>query len=49
MGGAINADPAELTALGAGYGHYFKVESVPELVERFDLRIGEHLTGGWRP
>jgi mannose-6-phosphate isomerase-like protein (cupin superfamily) len=49
MGGAINADPAELTALGARYGHYFKVESVPELVERFGLRIGDHLTGGWRP
>ena len=49
MGGAINADPNELTALGERYGHYFKVESVPELVERFGLRIGEHLTGGWRP
>ncbi|HEY0388488.1 MAG TPA: cupin domain-containing protein [Gaiellales bacterium] len=49
MGGAINADPTELAALGARYGHYFKLESVPELVERFGLRIGEHLTGGWRP
>jgi gentisate 1,2-dioxygenase len=27
MGGAINADPDELTALGARYGHYFKLES----------------------
>src|SRR5919204_1173250 len=49
MGGAINADPDELTALGARYGHYFKLESVPELVERFGLRIGEPLSGGWRP
>lgn len=49
MGGAINADPAELTALGARYGHYFKIESVPELLERFGLRIGEPLAGGWTP
>src|SRR5215218_8632673 len=47
MGGAINADPDELTALGARYGHYFKLESVPALLERFGLRIGEPLSGGW--
>jgi mannose-6-phosphate isomerase-like protein (cupin superfamily) len=47
MGGAINADPDELTALGARYGHYFKLESVPDLLERFGLRIGEPLSGGW--
>jgi mannose-6-phosphate isomerase-like protein (cupin superfamily) len=49
MGGAINADPDELTALGARYGQYFKLESVPELLERFGLRIGEPLFGGWTP
>ena len=49
LGGAINADPDELTALGARYGHSFKLESVPELLERFGLRIGEPLSGGWRP
>ncbi len=49
MGGAINADPDELTALGERYGLYFKLESVPELVERFGLRIGEPLSGGWTP
>ena len=27
----------------------FKLESVPELVERFGLRIGEPLSGGWTP
>jgi mannose-6-phosphate isomerase-like protein (cupin superfamily) len=43
MGGAINADPAELTALGERYGLYFNLESVPELVERFDLVVGEPL------
>jgi mannose-6-phosphate isomerase-like protein (cupin superfamily) len=49
MGGAINADPAELTALGARYGHHFKLDSVPVLLERFGLRIGEPLYGGWTP
>jgi mannose-6-phosphate isomerase-like protein (cupin superfamily) len=49
LGGALNADPDELTALGARYGHYFKLDSVPELVERFGLRIGEPLPGGWTP
>src|SRR5919109_135504 len=45
MGGAIKADPDELTALGERYGHYFKIESVPELLERFGLQIGEPITG----
>ncbi|HEY1318577.1 MAG TPA: cupin domain-containing protein [Gaiella sp.] len=49
MGGAIAADPDELTALGARYGHSFRLESVPELVERFGLRVGEPVPGGWRP
>jgi mannose-6-phosphate isomerase-like protein (cupin superfamily) len=49
MGGAINADPDELTALGERHGLYFKLESVPELLERFGLRIGEPLFGGWTP
>jgi mannose-6-phosphate isomerase-like protein (cupin superfamily) len=47
LGGAINADPDELTALGARYGHSFRLDSVPELLERFGLRIGEPLAGGW--
>jgi mannose-6-phosphate isomerase-like protein (cupin superfamily) len=49
MGGALNADPADLTALGERYGHYFKLESIPELLERFDLVVGEQLQGGWTP
>jgi hypothetical protein len=24
-------------------------DSVPGLLDRFDLRIGEHLAGGWTP
>jgi mannose-6-phosphate isomerase-like protein (cupin superfamily) len=49
MGGAINADPQELTELGEKYGQYFKLDSVPELLERFDLVVGEPLEGGWTP
>ena len=49
MGGAIKADPDELTALGERYGHHFRLDSVPELLERFGLRIGDPLAGGWTP
>jgi mannose-6-phosphate isomerase-like protein (cupin superfamily) len=49
MGGAINADPEQLAALGARYGHYIELDSVPELIERFGLRVGEPLSGGWTP
>src|SRR3982751_3819364 len=47
LGGAIDVDPDALVALGERYGHYFKLESVPELLDRFVLRIGEPLSGGW--
>ena len=47
MGGAITADPDDLTALGARYGLSFELDSVPELLERFGVQIGEPLTGGW--
>jgi mannose-6-phosphate isomerase-like protein (cupin superfamily) len=49
LGGAVDVDPDELAALGERYGHYFKLDSVPELLDRFGLRIGEPLAGGWRP
>ena len=49
LGGAINADPDKLTNLAARYGHYFRLDSVPDLLHRFDLRIGEPLSGGWAP
>jgi mannose-6-phosphate isomerase-like protein (cupin superfamily) len=49
LGGPLNADPEELAALNARYGFEMKPDSVPELVERFGVRVGEHLTGGWRP
>jgi mannose-6-phosphate isomerase-like protein (cupin superfamily) len=49
LGGAINADPDQLTELAARYGQYFQLDSVPDLLQRFDLRIGEPLSGGWTP
>jgi mannose-6-phosphate isomerase-like protein (cupin superfamily) len=49
MGGAINADPEALAALNEKYGQQMQPDSVPDLLERFGLVIGEHLTGGWTP
>src|SRR3954453_2627288 len=49
MGGALAADPAALAELNARYGLEMRPETVPGLVERFGLRIGEPLAGGWRP
>jgi mannose-6-phosphate isomerase-like protein (cupin superfamily) len=49
LGGAIKADPAALGQLNERYGLVMQPETVPELLERFGLRIGEHLAGGWTP
>jgi mannose-6-phosphate isomerase-like protein (cupin superfamily) len=49
LGGALAADPAELAALNARYGLEMQPETVPDLLERFGLRIGEQLSGGWVP
>ena len=49
MGGATDVDPQDVAALNARYGLEMRPETVPELVERFGLRIGEPLGGGWRP
>jgi mannose-6-phosphate isomerase-like protein (cupin superfamily) len=49
LGGALKAAPEALAELNARYGLEMRPESVPDLLERFGLRIGEHLTGGWTP
>jgi mannose-6-phosphate isomerase-like protein (cupin superfamily) len=41
MGGALEADPDALAELNARYGQDMKPESVPGLLERFDLKVGE--------
>jgi hypothetical protein len=43
MGGAQEADPQALGELAARYGLEIRPESIPELLERFDLRVGEAL------
>jgi hypothetical protein len=49
LGGALEAEPVELAALNARYGLEMQPETVPELLERFALQIGEPLSGGWVP
>jgi gentisate 1,2-dioxygenase len=41
LGGGAEADPAELGALAARYDLDMQPQSIPELLERFDLRMGE--------
>jgi mannose-6-phosphate isomerase-like protein (cupin superfamily) len=43
LGGALQADPQELAALNDRYGLEMQPESVPGLLERFGLTIGERL------
>jgi len=43
LGGALNAAPEALAALNERYGQEMRPETVPELLERFGLRIGERL------
>jgi mannose-6-phosphate isomerase-like protein (cupin superfamily) len=41
LGGAVEADPEKLAALSAQYELEMRPESIPELLERFGLVIGE--------
>ena len=41
MGGAVNADPQALAELSARYELEMDPASIPGLLERFDLRMGE--------
>ena len=43
MGGAMEADPQAFGALAARYGLEVQPDTVPELLERFDLRVGERI------
>ena len=49
LGGALKADPEALVQLNERYGFAMQPETVPELLERFGLRIGEPISGGWTP
>ena len=41
LGGSRNAAPASLRALGERYGLEVNPQSIPQLLERFGLRLGE--------
>ena len=47
MGGPRNADPVQFAELVERYGFEARPETIPHLLQRFDLRIGERLVGGW--
>jgi mannose-6-phosphate isomerase-like protein (cupin superfamily) len=49
MGGVAGADPVAFAQLRERYGLEMQPETVPELLERFGLRMGEPLSGAWRP
>ncbi len=49
MGGVTQADPEAFAQLRARYGLEMRPETVPDLLERFGLQMGEPLSGGWRP
>jgi mannose-6-phosphate isomerase-like protein (cupin superfamily) len=49
MGGVTRADPDTLEQLNHRYGLQMRPDTVPELLQRFTLRLGEPLTGGWTP
>jgi mannose-6-phosphate isomerase-like protein (cupin superfamily) len=48
LGGVIAADPEDVEQLSRRYGLELRPETVPDLLERFGLRLGEPLSGGWR-
>ena len=49
MGGVVGTDPETLARLNEKYGLEMQPETVPGLLDRFGLRVGEQLGGGWRP
>jgi mannose-6-phosphate isomerase-like protein (cupin superfamily) len=49
MGGVTQAEEQALAELNERYGLEMRPETVPDLLERFGLRLGEPLSGGWTP
>jgi mannose-6-phosphate isomerase-like protein (cupin superfamily) len=49
MGGVVKADPEAVAQLNQRYGLRMQPDTVPELLERFALRLGEPLPRGWTP
>jgi mannose-6-phosphate isomerase-like protein (cupin superfamily) len=49
LGGPLKATPEQFADLVERYGFESRPETIPELLQRFGLRIGEELFGGWIP
>ena len=49
MGGIAQVEPEAFVQLTARYGLEVQPETIPELMDRFGLRMGEPLSGGWKP
>jgi mannose-6-phosphate isomerase-like protein (cupin superfamily) len=49
MGGVTQVEEQALAELNERYGLEMRPETVPDLLERFGLRLGEPLSGGWTP
>jgi gentisate 1,2-dioxygenase len=49
MGGVTQAEEEALAELNERYGLVMRPETVPDLLQRFGLRLGEPLSGGWTP
>jgi mannose-6-phosphate isomerase-like protein (cupin superfamily) len=49
LGGVLAAGPDTLGALNEKYGLRMRPETVPELLDRFGLQLGQPVPGGWRP
>jgi mannose-6-phosphate isomerase-like protein (cupin superfamily) len=49
MGGVAQVDEETFARLRERYGLEMRPDTVPELIERFGLRMGEPLSGGWVP
>jgi mannose-6-phosphate isomerase-like protein (cupin superfamily) len=49
LGGIAQATPEAFVELTGRYGLEVRPDTIPELLERFGLRMGEPLSGGWRP
>jgi mannose-6-phosphate isomerase-like protein (cupin superfamily) len=49
LGDPLQASPEQFAQLVRRYGFESRPETIPELPQRFGLRMGEPLSGGWMP
>jgi mannose-6-phosphate isomerase-like protein (cupin superfamily) len=49
LGGIAEATSEQFAELTQRYGLEVQPDTIPELLDRFGLRMGEPLSGGWKP